>query len=135
MAKATDPSRRCLRRDLSPLPALFWLNAFRDCTTGSTDCTRHATNAIHSRDRSEVESARTGDRLALLSSRDFIAPLRKFAVGRRAHHGLQSVRAPDFSRWRGGRRRVGLSIRGENKKAPWLAELPLRHGRAANFGK
>src|ERR1700720_115539 len=116
MAEATDPGRRRLRRDLFPLSALLWLHAFRDCTTGSTDCTRRAANAIHSRDRSEVENDRTGDRLALLSSRDFVAPLRKFAVGRRAHHGLKSVCAPDFSRWRGGYRGVGLSVRGENKK-------------------
>src|SRR5438045_675199 len=82
-----------------------------------------------------MEGARAGDRLAFLSGRDFVAPLRKFAFSRCAHHGLQSVRAPDFARWRSEQRGASFSIRGENKKTSRLAKFPLRHGRAANPGE
>src|SRR5437870_10492329 len=72
MAETTHLSRRHLRGDFPSLSALPGLRAFRHCATRSPDCARRAANAVHSRDRSQLESARAGDRLALLSGRDLV---------------------------------------------------------------
>src|SRR5438093_935502 len=91
MAETTHLSWRRLRGDFPSLSALPGLRAFRHCATRSPDCARRAANAVYSRDRSQLESARAGDRLALLSGRDLVAPLRKSALGGCADHGLQST--------------------------------------------
>src|SRR5438445_12867859 len=101
MAETTHLSWRRLRGDFPSLSALPGIRAFRHCATRSPDCARRAANAVHSRDRSQLESARAGDQLALLSGRALVAAVRKSAHGGCAEPGLQSISPTAHNPWRG----------------------------------